>query len=270
MITPSQFSVFAAFLKRHSGYVLDISQSYVVESRLPAILTGTGCENLGAVIDSITREPHGAVAQALLQIMTVNETMFFRDTTPFTQLAETLLPEMVRRAGEDRVVTIWCAACSSGQEPYSLAIILDEEKLKYPGIRFRIFASDLSGEMIEKARAGIYSEFEVTRGMAPERKTRYFTEKNGQWHVAEQIRAMVEFSTLNLLNVPGNIGPFDLILCRNVLIYFDANGKRDVLAALRRVSKPGGYLIAGAAEVLVDFTQGYRPVPDLRGVYAAV
>lgn len=270
MISSSQFSAFAAFLKKHSGYVLDESQSYVVESRLPAILSGTGCENLGAVIDAITREPYGAVAKLLLQIMTVNETMFFRDTTPFVQLADRLLPQMVAQAGADRVISIWCCACSSGQEPYSLAMVLDEEKHKYPGIHFRILATDLSGEMVEKGRAGIYSEFEVTRGLSEERRGRYFTEKNGQWHLKDQIRSMVEFSTMNLLDVPPGIGPFDLIFCRNVLIYFDGDGKRAVLSALRRVAKPKSYLIAGAAEVLLDFAPGYSLVPDLRGVYCAV
>lgn len=269
MLTKTQFSTLSSFLKDNSGYVLEDTQSYILESRMPSILAATGLSDPGAVIAAINENPQSSAAVILLQIMTVNETMFFRDQRPFTQFAENILPALAA-ATAPRTINIWCCACSSGQEPYSLAMLIHEEKSKYPGFTFRILASDLSAPMVKRGEAGIYSTFEIERGLSAERREKYFVPYEGQWRLREEIRALVEFDVINLLKIPTHIGTFDVVFCRNVLIYFDSADKRKVLTALRKVMPQGAYLQVGAAEILTDYNDLFVPIENLRGSYSAV
>lgn len=267
-ITVEQFDVLSAFLKTNSGYRFDFEKKYILESRLPAVLAKAGCGDMETLISHLHSQPAGRAASALLQAMTINETMFFRDGSPFRHVKDHLLPALTQDKAP-RQLNFWCAACSSGQEPYSLAMTLASVKADYPGWSFRIFASDLSEDMLARACEATYSDFEVARGLSDKDKTRYFTSDNGLWRVNASVRSMVEFAPVNLLQIPRNIGSFDVILCRNVLIYFDAPEKSAVLTDMRKFINPNGYLIVGATEMLSDLTQDYKLHPEWKGVYAA-
>lgn len=271
MIPPAYSEFIRHFLKTHSGYYLESTKDYILETKLHPIMKLASCTDICELVDLLKREPHGHVANALLQIMTINETMFFRDNTPFDQIARNILPALTKN-NPRREISIWCTACSSGQEPYSLAMLIDELRGDYPGWRFNILASDLSEEMIAKAKEGIYNTFEVERGLSEERRARYLTPVQDRWQVKSTIRSMVTFEPMNLMKVKPNIGPFDIVLCRNVLIYFDAPQKKDVLTDVRKVTRNGGYLLVGASEVLADHTDRFKlhPNPTWRGVYEAV
>ncbi len=262
----SDFDFIARFLREHSGYQLSRDNEHVFLSRLEGILLAAGCVDSAALVVALAAAPSGKEAAALLQAMTINETMFFRDETPFKNIKDHILPTLT--AGEaPRTLTFWCAACSSGQEPYSLAMTLDSVKDHYPGWRFDILATDLSEEMIERGKQGVYSDFETGRGLPAEMRERYFRQESGQWRIADSLRAMVRFQPLNLLRMPADIGPFDVILCRNVLIYFDEKQKTGILSALRRMSRHPGYLMTGSAEVLSYLTEEYGAHPEWKGVY---
>lgn len=245
---------------------MESGREYVLETRLPAILNNAGLSTVDELISTMLNAPQGKAASALLQAMTINETMFFRDNTPFVNIRDHIVPALAAE-GPPRVLRFWCAACSSGQEPYSLAITLDQLKEHYPGWNFRIYASDLSEDMIARAQAGLYTDFETGRGLTPELRDRYFKKDQGQWRVEDRLRAMIDFAPMNLLRIPANIGPFDVILCRNVLIYFDVAQKTSILSALRKTSRVPGYLIAGAAEVLSGITNEYEAHPSWKSVY---
>jgi chemotaxis protein methyltransferase CheR len=199
--------------------------------------------------------------------MTTNETFFFRDKTPFEIFEEVLLPRLLpSRAGLKRL-RIWCAAASTGQEPYSLAMILNEMAPRLAGWRTEIVATDISSEVLEKAKAGLYSQFEVQRGLPIQMVMKYFTQVGDQWQIAPAIRGMVDYKPLNLIKEFGHLGTFDIIFCRNVLIYFDAPTKRDVFKRMAAALPDDGTLLLGAAETVIGLSDALVPHPDHRGVY---
>ncbi len=177
------------------------------------------------------------------------------------------MPEMLAARGAQRRLRIWCAAASTGQEPYSLAIILKEMADKLAGWRVEIVATDLSGDVLEKARTGIYSQFEVQRGLPIQFLVKYFTQVGEMWQIAPEIRAMVQYRSFNLLHDPAALARFDIVFCRNVLIYFDQDTKIGVLNRIARQTEPHGYLVLGAAETVVGLTDSFKPLPDKRGLY---
>lgn len=268
-MTSLSFNNLRSYLKTHSGYALDEGKEYVLESRWPIISRMTGCTETSALAKLLERDPHGRAGQLFIQAMTINETMFFRDGTPFENLEKNILPALMRDRAPGKI-SIWCTACSSGQEPYSVAMTIDKLKPLYPQWQFDILASDLSEDMIARCEKGVYSEFETSRGMTPEMRSRYFDKTAAGWQVTPELRSMVRFKPMNLFKVDAAIGPFDIILCRNVLIYFDVAQKAEVLNSLRRVTKTGGYLMAGAAEVLTGLSSGFKIHPEWKGVYSAV
>ncbi len=200
--------------------------------------------------------------------MTTNESFFFRDKIPFDHFRDTIMPGLLAARAAQRRMRIWCAACSTGQEPYSLAMLLKEMSQQVAGWRIEIISTDISREVLEKAKAGIYSQFEVQRGLPIQLLVKYFTQVGEMWQVAPEIRAMVQYRTLNLLQDFSQLGTFDVVFCRNVLIYFDQERKIDVLERLARVVEPDGYLVLGAAETVVGLTDTFKPVPDRRALYA--
>jgi chemotaxis protein methyltransferase CheR len=199
--------------------------------------------------------------------MMTNESFFFRDKTPFENFRSTVLPALMARR-PSRTIRIWCAAASTGQEPYSLAMALQEMERGLAGWRLEVLATDLSNEVLEKARQGLYSQFEVQRGLPIQLLIKYFTQIGDMWQIAPDIRAMVKYRQLNLLSDFSHLGLFDLIFCRNVLIYFDQETKIDVLNRLVHATARDGYLVLGAAETVVGLTDGFKPVAELRGLYA--
>ena len=201
--------------------------------------------------------------------MTTNESMFFRDTKPFEHLSKVILPAF-KAAGKNNI-RIWSAACSTGQEPYSIAMTLKEEAAKYPGLLAEIYATDLADKVIERARSGLYSQFEVQRGLPITMLMKYFEQRPGNmWQLKDTIRSMVKYAPANLLQPYGALGRFDIIFCRNVLIYFDEKTKSDVLDRMAAITNKSGFLFLGGAESVLGLTTKYKLMEPHRGLYTLV
>ena len=261
-MTELEFEFLRSFLKQRSGLALTAEKRYLVESRLTPVCRRFGLASLGDLIGALKLGQNGAIERAVVEAMTTNETFFFRDRIPFDLFRDTLLPEvLVRNAGRRRL-RIWCAASSTGQEPYSLAMLLQEAAPRLAGWQVEIVATDLSTEVIEKAKLGLYSHFEVQRGLPVQWLIKYFTQVGEQWQIAQSLRTMVDYRQLNLLHSFASLGQFDVIYCRNVLIYFDAPTKSDVLARLAAQLAPEGALLLGAAETVIGLTDRLSPAPE--------
>jgi len=267
-VTPQDYEFIRSFLRQRSGLVLSAEKQYLVESRLLPIVRKRGLGGLHELVVELKGNAATKLAVEVVEAMTTNETFFFRDKLPFDHFREVVLPAMLVARAREKHLRIWCAAASSGQEPYSLAMGLKEIAPVLAGWRVDILATDLSGEMLERARAGIYSQFEVQRGLPIQLLVKYFTQVGEQWQISSDLRSMVQFRPINLLKDFSALGKFDLVFCRNVLIYFDQETKTDVLTRLARQIPSDGYLVLGAAETVVGLTNAFRPVPDRRGLYA--
>jgi chemotaxis protein methyltransferase CheR len=265
-VTPSEYEYLQKLLKERSGLVLSADKQYLVESRLIPLARRQG---LGGIGDLVTRMRSGAepLIVAVVEAMTTNETFFFRDKVPFDHFRETILPSMLEERKHRRSIRIWCAASSTGQEPYSLAMILKDMGAALSGWRVEIVATDLSQEVLEKSKSGIFSQFEVQRGLPIQMLVKHFTQINETWQLSPEIRAMVQFKQLNLLHDFSHLGMFDVIFCRNVLIYFDQDTKVHVFNRLARVIETDGFLVLGAAETVVGLSAGFSPYPERRGLY---
>jgi chemotaxis protein methyltransferase CheR len=267
-VTPLDYDFLRNALKQRSGLVLSADKQYLVESRLLPVARKAGLANLGALVEALKPGNNDALMSAVVEAMATNESFFFRDKIPFEHFRTIVMPALLAARRASRTVRIWCAAASTGQEPYSLAMSLKGMERDIAGWRIEILATDLSNEVLEKARAGVYSQFEVQRGLPIQLLVKYFTQVGELWQIAPDIRAMVKFRQLNLLSNFSNLGMFDLIFCRNVLIYFDQQTKIDVLQSLARVTASDGYLVLGAAETVVGLTDSFKVVGDKHGLYA--
>jgi chemotaxis protein methyltransferase CheR len=199
--------------------------------------------------------------------MTTNESFFFRDIKPFEQFTGFVLPALIKARADKKVIRIWSAACSSGQEPYTLAMLLAEQAAKLAGWRVEILATDLSTEILEKAEAGQYSQFEVQRGLPIQYLVKYFKQQGDRWQIDAGLRGRVKFRTFNLLEDPTSLGTFDVIFCRNVLIYFDQPTKTTVLSRLHKIMTPDGFLYLGGAETVLGISDKFQAAPEHRGIY---
>jgi chemotaxis protein methyltransferase CheR len=267
-VTPQDYEFLQKLLKTRSGLVLSADKHYLVESRLLPIARSNGLSNLSGLVARLRMADAETLIVAVVDAMTTNETLFFRDKTPFEQFRDTILPALMSARASSRRIRIWCAAASTGQEPYTLAICLKEMGRDLKGWRVEILATDLSTEVLDKAKSGIYSQFEVQRGLPALLLIKYFSQVGEMWQIAPEIRAMVKFQTFNLLHDFHGLGRFDVVFCRNVLIYFDQDTKTDVLNRTDSVMERDGYLVLGGAETVVGLTQAFRPVADKRGLYA--
>jgi chemotaxis protein methyltransferase CheR len=267
-VTPLDYDYLRKCLKERSGLVLSADKQYLVESRLLPVARKAGLTNLGELVTVLKRGAEPALITAVVEAMMTNESFFFRDKTPFEHFRSTIMPGLLATRKTSRSIRIWCAAAACGQEPYSLAMCLKDIEAEIAGWRVEILATDLSGEVLEKARAGLYTQFEVQRGLPIQRLIRYFAQIGELWQIAPDIRAMVRYRQLNLLSDFTQLGVFDLIFCRNVLIYFDQDTKTDVLNRLSRVTAHDGYLVLGAAETVVGLTDRFKMLPDRHGLYA--
>jgi chemotaxis protein methyltransferase CheR len=263
-MTPADYEFLRAMLKERSGLVLSAGKQYLVESRLVPVARKAGICGLAPLVQKL-RNPAEPLIAAVVEAMTTNESFFFRDKVPFEQFRDTMMPALLAARG-NRQIRVWCAAAATGQEPYSLAMCLREMQEKIAGWRIEILATDISTEVLEKARAGIYSQFEVQRGLPIALLVKYFSQVGDLWQIAPEIRAMVQFRPLNLLRELSHLGAFDVVFCRNVLIYFDQDTKTKVLRNLAQVTRTDGYLVLGAAETVVGLTDAFEPTSD-RGLY---
>ena len=266
-MTPLDYDFLRKCLKERSGLVLTADKQYLVESRLLPVARKAGLGSLRELVSVLKLGNADALMTTVVEAMTTNESLFFRDRSPFEHFRSTILPALKAARRASRTIRIWCAAAATGQEPYSLAIMLKEMERDLAGWRIELVATDLSNEVLEKARQGIYNQFEVQRGLPIHFLIRYFTKLGDMWQIAPDIRAMVRYRQLNLLSDFSRLGKFDLIFCRNVLIYFDQQAKTDLLDRLAQVIAGDGYLVLGAAETVVGLTDSFATVADKRGLY---
>ena len=266
-MTEAEFEHLRDFLKARSGLWLTVDKRYLVESRLAPVCRRFEIETLSHLVACLRAGRDRDLEAAVVEAMTTNETYFFRDRAPFDLFRNVLLPRYLDSRSSARRLRIWCAAASTGQEPYSLAMILHEASDRLKGWQVEIVATDLSSEVIEKGRAGLYNQFEVQRGLPIHLLLKHFTQAGAVWQVAPKIRTMVSFRPLNLIRDFSSLGTFDIVYCRNVLIYFDAPTKADVLKRLAGVLAPDGALLLGAAETVIGLTDTLSPHPHHRGLY---
>ncbi len=266
-MTPLDYDYLRRLLKERSGLVLAADKQYLVESRLLPVARRAGVAGLGDLVQKLKGSQAEPLVVEVVEAMTTNESFFFRDKIPFEHFRASIMPALLAARAAQRRIRIWCAAASTGQEPYSLAMALKEMAGSIAGWRIEIVATDLSNEVLEKARAGIYSQFEVQRGLPIQLLVKYFSQIGDTWQIVPDIRAMVQYRALNLLADFSHLGTFDLVFCRNVLIYFDQATKTAVLDRIARITDRGGYLVLGAAETVVGLTESFKPLADRRGLY---
>jgi chemotaxis protein methyltransferase CheR len=266
-VTPTEYEYLRKFLRDHSGLDLSADKQYLIESRLLPLARKAGISGIGELVQKLQGAGSGALVTSVVEAMTTNETFFFRDKVPFDHFRDTIMPEIIKARAGRRSVRIWCAAGSTGQEPYSLAMSLKEMGAALTGWRVEIIATDLSQEVLEKAKAGIYSQFEVQRGLPIQMLMKYFKQTGETWQINPELRAMIQHRQLNLLHDFAQLGTFDVIFCRNVLIYFDQDTKINIFNRLARQIEGDGFLVLGAAETVVGLTDTFRPIPERRGLY---
>ena len=266
-MTPLDYDYLRKLLKDRSGLMLSADKQYLVESRLTPLARKAGIASLGELVAKL-KSPNERLVADVVEAMTTNESFFYRDKIPFDHFRDAIMPGLMAARAKERRIRIWCAAASTGQEPYSLAMCLKELKERLGGWRVEILGTDLSMEVLEKAKAGVYSQFEVQRGLPIQLLVKYFTQVGDTWQIAPDIRAMVQYRALNLLSDFTSLGRFDVVFCRNVLIYFDQETKIGVLNRIAKLLAPDGYLVLGAAETVVGLTDAFKPVADKRGLYA--
>lgn len=258
-LNANDFEMIRTLVRQRSAIVLENGKETMVESRLTFLARREGIGSMADILGRLRKEPYGRLHEQVVEAMTTNETLFFRDILPFDALKSRILPELIKNRESERRLYVWCAGCSSGQEPYSVAMILKEYFPQVAGQwTLKILAGDISTEMIAKARAGRYTQFEVNRGLPALFLVKYFQQAGIEWHLREDIRRMVQFDVINLANPWPVLPPFDIVFLRNVLIYFDVETKKDILTRMRKVLKPDGYLILGAAETTLNLDDKYK------------
>jgi len=266
-VTPQDFDYLRKLLRERSGLVLAAEKQYLAESRLVPVARRHGLGSLGELINRLRDKSPAALIAGVVEAMTTNETFFFRDKLPFDHFRDTMMPALIAARERDKRIRIWCTAASTGQEPYSLAMLLKGMSVLLAGYRVDIVATDLSSEVLEKGKAGTYTQFEVQRGLPVQLLVRFFEQSGESWQLAPELRGMVQFRSLNLLNDFSALGTFDVVFCRNVLIYFDQDTKVAVLNRIARQMPDDGYLVLGAAETVIGLTDAFKPLADKRGLY---
>ena len=266
-ITTEDYKAFRIFLEDASGIVLGENKQYLVTSRLTRIMAENEITDFGSLMSRMKAD--GKLRQRIMDAMTTNETSWFRDVYPFDILKEKLLPDISKN--QPREVRIWSAASSTGQEPYSLSMMVQEYLMSKPGSlpanAVKIIGTDISPRVLEVANSGTYEGVAVSRGLSPERKTRYFRETgDGGWKVTDEIKARVSFRELNLMQNYAMLGRFDIIYCRNVLIYFSTELKRDILSRMAKCLKPGGFMVLGGSESISNYSEEFELIRWRNGV----
>jgi len=261
------FEIFAKLVYQRSGLVLTKEKAYLLESRLMPVARRWNLKDLTELATAVRSRPDESLLADITDAMTTNESSFFRDQKPFDQFRQIVLPRFLQARASSKRLRIWSAACSNGQEPYSLAMILDEEASKMPGWNIEIVATDLCRDVLEKAKQGMYTQFEVQRGLPITMLVKHFTQIGDKWQISKQMRDKIKFQPFNLLESMAGLGQFDIVFCRNVLIYFDPPTKGKVLENIARQMPGDGILYLGGAETVLGVTQAFKPMDGQRGLY---
>lgn len=251
-LNTNAFEYICNLVRDKSAIVLEPNKTYLVESRLNPVARANGMSSIEDLVDALRRPNASKLTQAVIEAMTTNETSFFRDLHPFEALKSTIIPALIAARSKDRVLNIWSNACSSGQEVYTIAMLLKEN---FPDLRdwkVRLIASDLSTQILEKAREGVFNQTEVNRGLPLPMLLKYFQKNGLTWQIKEEIRKMVEFRQVNLVETFPQLPPMDVVFLRNVLIYFAPETKREILNKVRKVMRPDAALFLGGAETTMN------------------
>lgn len=266
-ISPGEYDEFRRFLEEASGIVLGDNKHYLVTSRLTRLLREFEISSLSELLRQMKQTQHGRLRERIIDAMTTNETMWFRDRYPFEILTSTILPEYSSRKATQ--LRIWSAACSTGQEPYSISMILQEFMLSRPGAltnNIQIVATDLSPSVLKEATLGVYDKMSLARGIMDDRIKRFFIQKNDSWEVRPEIRSRVSFRALNLMQSYATLGKFDIVFCRNVLIYFSSDLKKDILTRIAQTMNPQGFLFLGGSESPTSYVDMFDMLRTSQGV----
>jgi chemotaxis protein methyltransferase CheR len=264
------FTFLAKLLREQSGLAISRDKEYLLESRLNPLARRHGHPDIEAMWPALRSGLDRALLREVVEAMTTNETFFFRDASTFDTFRKSVLPNLVAARAQAKTLRIWFAACSSGQEPYSVAMILEEERALMAGWSVELIGTDLSTEMVERSRGGLYSHFEAQRGLPIQMLARYFDKDDQGWRVKAPLRDRVKFRTLNLLESFAALGTFDVIFCRNVLIYFELPTKRDILDRMSRQMSETGVLFLGGAETVIGVSEKFVPHPGHAGIFVPV
>ncbi len=263
------FKILSEFIKKRSGIVIVEEKIYLLESRLDKVCGDHNLANLDELALKIKTSPLSAIASDVIEAMTTNETYFYRDSTPFVDFEKKILPELIELKGTRKAINVLSAACSSGQEPYTLSMIFEENKTLLQGWRTDITAFDLSNDILDIAKEGVYTQFEVQRGLPVNLLVKYFDQNNKGWRVKDEVKKHVTFKQQNLLEPLNFIQKFDVVFLRNVLIYFDVETKTKILSEIRKKLVPEGYLFLGSSETIIGITDEFKAVEGMRGIYKA-
>lgn len=260
------FETLSKTVRERSGLVLSKDKSYLLETRLMPVARKHGLSGLEELTEKVRRKDEALIGD-VTEAMTTNESLFFRDTKPFDQFRDVVLPDLMKSRADQKRIRVWSAACSSGQEAYSLCMLIKEQGPKLADWRFDITGTDISMEMVNKAKAGHYTQFEVQRGLPITLLIKYFKQNGDKWQLDSSIRSMVQYKYFNLLESPRSLGQFDVVFCRNVLIYFDQETKGKVLSGIADQMPDDGILYLGGAETVLGISDRFEPVPGYRGMY---
>jgi chemotaxis protein methyltransferase CheR len=267
-LSPQDLQFLSTLVRQRSAIVLEPEKSYLLEARLAPLARTEGFESIETMVAQLRNQTFDGLHRKVVEAMTTNETSFFRDLHPFEALRTVVLPDVIQRRQGARRLSIWCAACSSGQEPYTIAMTILEHFPQLAGWDIKVLATDLSSDMVAKARAGRYGQIEVNRGLPANLRVKYFEKQGMEWVVRPDVQRFCEFRELNLIEPWGTLSPMDVVFLRNVLIYFDVDTKRSILGNIRRVLPPWGYLFLGGAETTINLGDTFERVQfDRAGCY---
>ncbi len=259
------FSYLANVLRRRAGIIFGDKKAHMIETRLVPVVRRFGFRDIGSLLKEL-HYGHEALVQAVIEAMTTNDSAFFRDRKTFDEFRDIVLPALKQARSDSKQLKIWCAACAAGQVPYSIAMILDDAKLADEGWSITLIATDINSQMIARAQDGIYSQFEVQRGLPILRLVSNFTQDGADWRISDHLRRMVSYRTFNLLDSYGWIPECDVVFCRNVVMYFDLKTRASVLDRIGEILMPDGALLVGPAESMDGFALGYVPADSAPGL----
>ena len=266
ILSVPEFNYVRRLVLEQSAIVLEEDKGYLIESRLQPLARNVGCASLNLLVHRLQVEPFNGLHRRVVEAMTTNETSFFRDFHPFEGLKKFVLPRLIAQREAEKALTVWCAASSSGQEPYSLAILIRENFPQLLAWNLRILATDLSTEILARAREARYSQLEVNRGLPASLLVKYFQKRGCDWCLRDDIRGMVDFQIVNLADAWPTLPPMDIVMIRNVLIYFGLDTKKEILVKVRRLLKPESYLFLGGAETTFSIDDSFERVQFERAV----
>jgi chemotaxis protein methyltransferase CheR len=263
-MTDQDFNAVRRLLQEHSAIALDDGKQYLVETRLAPLLRERNLNSIGELLGQMERQPDNGLHRQIVEALVTTESSFFRDHHPFEALRRIVLPDLIERRRGQRRLDIWCAACAHGQEPYSVALLMREHFPELAAWKIGLLASDLSEQALARARVGRYHQIEVNRGLPASLLVRYFEQHGTDWELLRAVRSLVEFRRINLAKPWPMLPRMDLVLLRNVMIYFDVETKKTILGQLARLLRPDGYLLLGGAETTINLDDSYRRVEPLK------